>query len=130
MWGVDNECYGVCALTHGGRVTHSVSLRSVYRRVSHNHQGKDTTDTTGDPHPRLDSEVRRHRSGDFSHRRCGSCRPHHGPPYQTLHPSGTEKIRKYPADYKNRSSHSISFIPVGVTTSDRLHNELVQILFL
>jgi hypothetical protein len=38
--------------------------------------------------------------------------------------------REYRADYKNRPSNSISFITAVATTSDRLHSELVQILFL
>ena len=41
-----------------------------------------------------------------------------------------DKIRQYRADYNNRPSNPISFIPVIPSTSGRLHSELVCLLFL
>ena len=42
----------------------------------------------------------------------------------------TNKIRDYRADYNNRPSNSISFMPAVASTSSRLHCELVRIIFL
>ena len=42
-----------------------------------------------------------------------------------LHDAAAEKIREYHADYNNRPSNSISFIPAVTATSGRLHCELV-----
>ena len=39
------------------------------------------------------------------------------------------KIRDYRADYNNRPSDTISFIPAVVSTSGRLHCECVRFLF-
>jgi len=47
-----------------------------------------------------------------------------------LHDVATEKIREHHADYNNRPSNVISFMTAVTTTSDRLHCELVRILFL
>ncbi len=41
-----------------------------------------------------------------------------------------EKIRKYRADYNNRASSVVSFIPAIPSTSGRLHSEFVRLLFL
>ncbi len=41
-----------------------------------------------------------------------------------------DKIRQYRADYNNRPSNPISFIPVIPSTSGRLHSELVLLLSL
>jgi hypothetical protein len=40
------------------------------------------------------------------------------------------KIRKYRADYNNRSPSAVSFIPAIASTSGRLHSEFVKLLFL
>ena len=42
-------------------------------------------------------------------------------PDRTLNEDDTDMIRDYRADYNNRPSTSISFIPSVVTTSGRLH---------
>ena len=49
---------------------------------------------------------------------------------QSLNDEAADKIRKYRADYNNRSPSAVSFIPVIASTSDRLHNEFVRLLFL
>ncbi len=41
-----------------------------------------------------------------------------------------DKIRQYRADYNNRPSNPISFMPAIASTSGRLHSELVRLLFL
>ena len=41
-----------------------------------------------------------------------------------------DKIRKYRADYNNRSPSAVSFMPVIASTSGRLHSEFVRLLFL
>ena len=42
----------------------------------------------------------------------------------------SDKIRQYRSDYNNRPSNSISFMPAIISTSGRLHSELVRLLFL
>ena len=46
-----------------------------------------------------------------------------------LNDAAAEKVREYRADYNNRPSNSVSFMPVVATTSGRLHCELVCIIF-
>ena len=50
--------------------------------------------------------------------------------HRSLNETAADKIRKYRADYNNRSPNAISFMPAIVCTSDRLHSELVRLLFL
>jgi hypothetical protein len=47
-----------------------------------------------------------------------------------LNEAATGKIRDYRADYNNRPSNAISFMPAVASTSGRLHFEFVLILFL
>jgi hypothetical protein len=49
---------------------------------------------------------------------------------QSLNDAATDKIRKYRTDYNNRTHSVVSFIPVIPSTSGRLHNEFVRLLFL
>jgi hypothetical protein len=49
---------------------------------------------------------------------------------QSLNDAAADKIRKYRADYNNRSPSAVSFIPAIPSTSDRLHSEFVRLLFL
>jgi hypothetical protein len=49
---------------------------------------------------------------------------------QSLNDTTADKIRKYRADYNNRSPSVVSFMSFIVSTSDRLHSELVRLLFL
>ena len=42
----------------------------------------------------------------------------------------SDKIRKSRADYNNNPPEAISFIPAIVSTSGRLHYELIRLLFL
>jgi hypothetical protein len=52
---------------------------------------------------------------------------------KTLHDDDDENILTYRADYNDRPSNSISFMCTQysvLTTSDRLHCDLVRILFL
>ena len=49
---------------------------------------------------------------------------------QSLNDATTDKIRKYRADYNNRPPTAVSFMPVIVSTSGRLHSEFVRLLFL
>jgi hypothetical protein len=49
---------------------------------------------------------------------------------QSINDPADDKIRKYRADYNNRSPSVVSFIPVIASTSDRLHSEFVRHLFL
>jgi hypothetical protein len=49
---------------------------------------------------------------------------------QSLNDTAADKIRKYRADYNNRSPSAVSFIPVIASTSGRLHSEFVRLLFL
>ena len=46
------------------------------------------------------------------------------------HDDAAEKIREYRADYNNRPSNPISFMPAVASTSGHIHCELVRILFL
>ena len=48
----------------------------------------------------------------------------------SLNETVAAKIRQYRADYNNRPSNSISFMPVIASTSGSLHSELVHLLFL
>ena len=48
----------------------------------------------------------------------------------SLKEAAADKIRQYRADYNNRPSNSISFVPVISSTSGCLHSELVCLLFL
>jgi hypothetical protein len=43
-----------------------------------------------------------------------------------LNDTAADKVRDYRADYSNRNSNSISFMPAVASTSDRLHCELVH----
>ncbi len=49
---------------------------------------------------------------------------------QSVNDASADKIRKYRADYNNRSPSVVSFIPVITSTSGRLHSEFVRLLFL
>jgi hypothetical protein len=49
---------------------------------------------------------------------------------QSLNDTPADKIRKYRADYNNRPPSVVSFIPAIASTSGRLHNEFVRLLFL
>jgi hypothetical protein len=49
---------------------------------------------------------------------------------QSLNDTSADKIRKYRSDYNNRPPSAVSFMPVIVSTLDRLHSEFVRILFL
>ena len=49
---------------------------------------------------------------------------------RSLHETVVNKIRKYRADYNNRSLNTISFIPAISSTSGRLHSEFVRLSFL
>ena len=49
---------------------------------------------------------------------------------RTLNETGADKNLQYRADYNNRPSHDISFMPTISSTSCRLHSELVFLLFL
>ena len=49
---------------------------------------------------------------------------------QSLNDATADKIRKYRADYNNRPSSAVSFMPAISSTSGRLHGEFVRHLFL
>jgi hypothetical protein len=49
---------------------------------------------------------------------------------QSLNDAAADKIRKYRADYNNRSPSEVSFMPAITSTSGRLHSEFVRLLFL
>jgi hypothetical protein len=49
---------------------------------------------------------------------------------QSLNDTDVDKIRKYRADYNNRSPSPVSFMPAIASTSGRLHSEFVGLLFL
>ncbi len=51
-------------------------------------------------------------------------------PIPHRHDDAAEKIREYRADYNNRPSNPISFMPAVARTSGHIHCELVSILFL
>jgi hypothetical protein len=47
-----------------------------------------------------------------------------------LNEAAADKIRAYRADYNNRPSNAISFVPAIAGTSGRVHSEFVRLLFL
>ena len=49
---------------------------------------------------------------------------------QSLNDTSTDKIRKYRADYNNKSPNTVSFMSDIDSTSGRLHSEFVRLLFL
>ncbi len=49
---------------------------------------------------------------------------------QSLNDAAADKIRKYRADYNNRATSAVSFMPDIVSSSGRLHSELVRLLLL
>ena len=49
---------------------------------------------------------------------------------RTLNETAADKVSPYRADYNNRPSHAISFMPAVAVTSGRLHCELVRLVFL
>ena len=49
---------------------------------------------------------------------------------RTLTEAAADKILQYRADYNNRPSHAISFMPAIASTAGRLHSEFVCLLFL
>jgi hypothetical protein len=49
---------------------------------------------------------------------------------RSLNDAAADKIRKYRADYNNRTPSVVSFIPSIASTSGRLHSEFVRLLFL
>jgi hypothetical protein len=49
---------------------------------------------------------------------------------QSLNDTDVDKIRKYRADYNNRSPSVVSFMSTIASTSGRLHSEFVRLLFL
>ena len=48
----------------------------------------------------------------------------------SLNEAATDKIQKYRTDYNNNPPTSVSFMPVIVSTSGRLHSEFIRLLFL
>ncbi len=49
---------------------------------------------------------------------------------QSLNDAAADQIRKYRADYNNRTPSEVSFMPDIGSTSGRLHSEFVRLLFL
>jgi hypothetical protein len=49
---------------------------------------------------------------------------------KSLNDADADKIRKYRADYNNRTPNAVSFMPAIASTSGRLHSEFVRLLFL
>jgi hypothetical protein len=49
---------------------------------------------------------------------------------KSLNEAAADKIRKYRADYNNNPPTADSFLPAVASTSGRLHDELVRLLFL
>ncbi len=49
---------------------------------------------------------------------------------RSLNEASADKIRKYHSDNYNNPPNAISFMPVIVSTSDRLHSEFIRLLFL
>jgi hypothetical protein len=49
---------------------------------------------------------------------------------QSLNDTTADKIRKYRVDYNNSPPSVVSFTPIIVSTSGRLHSEFVRLLFL
>jgi hypothetical protein len=49
---------------------------------------------------------------------------------QSLNDAAADKVRKYRADYNNRSPSVVSFMTGILSTSGRLHSEFVRLLFL
>ena len=49
---------------------------------------------------------------------------------RTLNEAAADKVIQYRADYNNRPSHVIAFMPAITSTSGRLHSEFVRLLFL
>ena len=49
---------------------------------------------------------------------------------RSLHETTADKIRKYRSDYNNNPPNAISFMTAIVSTSGRLHREIVSLLFL
>jgi hypothetical protein len=47
-----------------------------------------------------------------------------------LNEAAADKVRQYRADYNNRPSNAISFMPAIASTSGHLHSEFVRLLFL
>jgi hypothetical protein len=48
---------------------------------------------------------------------------------RSLYEAAADKIRRYRANYNNRSSNVISFMPAIASTCGRLHSEIVLLLF-
>jgi hypothetical protein len=49
---------------------------------------------------------------------------------QSLNDASADKVRKYRANYNNRTTSVVSFMPAIASTSGRLHIEFVRLLFL
>jgi hypothetical protein len=49
---------------------------------------------------------------------------------QSLNVTSVDKVRKYRVDYNMNPPNTVSFIPTIASTSGRLHNEFVRLLFL
>ncbi len=49
---------------------------------------------------------------------------------QSLNDTTAGKVRKYRVDYNNNPPNAVSFMPAITSTSGRLHNEFVRLLFL
>jgi hypothetical protein len=49
---------------------------------------------------------------------------------QSRNDAAADKLRKYRADYNFNPTRCVGFIPVILSTSGRLHNEFIRILFL
>ncbi len=48
---------------------------------------------------------------------------------QSLNDTTVDKVRKYQTDYNMNPPNTVSFMPTIASTSGRLHNELVRLLF-
>ncbi len=78
----------------------------------------------------LDLRIPHDRVGSSSDPTCNGHLKYPNNLDQSLKNTAADKIRKYRADYNNRSPSTVSFMPAIASTSGRLHSEFVRLLFL
>jgi hypothetical protein len=89
------------------------------------------TSRTAGPVPLvLDLRIAHERLGSSSDPSLNGQLHHSADLDRPLNEAAADKVRHYRADYHNRPSHAISFMPAVASTTGRLLCELVRLLFL
>jgi hypothetical protein len=116
------------------RTTHKVKTQQVVKNRGH-HCGdielpRYLTNATGPVPLVLDLRIAHDRFGSSSDPSLNGNLHYPNDIDRSINETVVDKIRKYRVDYNNNPPSTVSFIPVIVCTSGRLHSEFIRLLFL